>query len=173
VRRTNGQDAVLGEKNEVDIELALVTMALLADDEVAAIQLKEHHGITTTAARLAVIRRRFVERSEGPRRRRRPARESAHQRLCDNAKLAGVAVQLAIKRTLELLASGRCQDPLKVGRDLADVQAKAIDESRLVQDKPTVIVAKPKIAAIISGLESLEGLETDPEEVSGARRPTA
>jgi hypothetical protein len=51
----------LSEKNEVDIELALVTMALLPDDEAAAVQLKEQHGITTTAARLAVVRRRFAE----------------------------------------------------------------------------------------------------------------
>jgi hypothetical protein len=93
--------------------------------------------------------------------------------LGDNAKLAGVAIRLAVKRTLELLAEGRVQDPSRVARDLADVQAKAIDKSRLLQDKPTAIVAKPKMAEIISGLESLGVIEADAEDVSDPPELTA
>jgi hypothetical protein len=164
----------LSEKNELDIELALVTMALLADDEAAAVQLKEHHGITTTAARLAVVRRRFAEQFQKAREGVAVQQERALiSDLGDNAKLAGVAVQLAVKRTLELLAAGKCTDPSKVARDLADVQAKAIDKSRLLQEKPTVIVAKPKMSEIISGLEALGVIETDAEETSDAPELTA
>jgi hypothetical protein len=156
----------LSEKNEVDIELALVTMALLPDDEAAALQLKAH-GITTTAARLAVVRRRFAEQFQEAREGVAGQQENALiSDLGDNAKLAGVAIRLAVKRTLELLAEGRVQDPSRVARDLADVQAKAIDKSRLLQDKPTVIVAKPKLAEIISGLESLGVIDADAEDVS-------
>src|SRR5262249_43675184 len=123
----------LSERNEVDIELALVTMALLADDEAVAIQLKEHHGIITTAARLAVVRRRFADQFQTAREGVAVQQENALiGDLGDNAKLAGVAIQLAVKRTLELLAEGRVQDPSRVARDLADVQAKAIDKSRLL-----------------------------------------
>jgi predicted DNA-binding protein (UPF0251 family) len=164
----------LSEKNEVDVELALVTMALLPDDEAAAVQLKEQHGITTTAARLAVVRRRFAEQFQKAREGVAVQQEKALiSDLGDNAKLAGVAIQLAVKRTLELLAEGRVQDPSRVARDVADVQAKAIDKSRLLQDKPTVIVAKPKMAEIISGLESLGVIEADAEDLSDAPKLTA
>lgn len=164
----------LSEKNELDIELALVTMALHTNDEAAAVQLKEHHGITTTAARLAVVRHRFAEQFQKAREGVAVQQENALiSDLGDNAKLAGVAIQLAVKRTLELLAEGRVQDPSRVARDLADVQAKAIDKSRLLQDKPTVIVAKPKMAEIISGLESLGVIEADAEDVSDPPQLTA
>jgi hypothetical protein len=164
----------LSEKNEVDIELALVTMALVIDDEAAATQLKEHHGITTTAAHLAVVRRRFAEQFQKAREGVAVQQEKALvSDLSDNAKLAGIAVQLAINRTLELLASGSCQDPSKVARDLADVQAKAIDKSRLLQDKPTAIVAKPKMSELIAGLEALGVIEADAEDVSDAPELTA
>jgi hypothetical protein len=88
----------LSEKNEVDIELALVTMALLPDDEEAAVQLKEQHGITTTATRLAVVRRRFAEQFQKAREGVAVQQENALiSDLRDNAKLAGVAIQLAVK----------------------------------------------------------------------------
>jgi hypothetical protein len=149
-------------------------MALLADNEAAVVQLKEHHGITTTAARLAVVRRRFAEQFQKAREGVAVQQEKALiSDLGDNAKLAGVAIQLAVKRTLELLAEGRVQDPSRVARDLADVQAKAIDKSRLLQDKPTVIVAKPRMAEIISGLESLGVIEADAEDVSDPPELTA
>jgi hypothetical protein len=113
-------------------------------------------------ARLAVVRRRFAEQFQKARESVTVQQERALiSDLGDNAKLAGVAIQLAVKRTLELLAEGRVQDPSRIARDLSDVQAKAIDKSRLLQDKPTVIVAKPKMAEIISGLESLGVIEAD------------
>jgi hypothetical protein len=137
------QTKFLSPKNELDTELVLHTMAAYPDDEEAINHLKEHHGLTLTTGHLASLR---YQKQSGLQK----ARESlAVQQeralisdLADNARQAGMIVKLALRETRRQLEAGEIRDPSRVARDAADAQAKAIDKSRLLQQKPTVIVHK-------------------------------
>jgi hypothetical protein len=130
----------LSPKNDLDLKIALRTMALFPDDAEAVAQLKEHHGLTVTVAHLGSLRHRYPEQLLEAREKIAIQRERALiSDLGDNAALAGLVVRGALKEQREQLEAGYVKDPSRVARDVADVQAKAIDKSRLLQDKPTQI----------------------------------
>jgi len=57
----------LSRKNELDIELALTTMALYPDDEDTIAALNEHHNLIVTAPHLAYLRRQYPDRLQAAR----------------------------------------------------------------------------------------------------------
>jgi hypothetical protein len=59
--------------------------------------------------------------------------------MLDNAQLATEGEARAARRTIEALDAGTVKEPWRVARDMADMKAKNVDKSRLMQDKPTQI----------------------------------
>jgi hypothetical protein len=133
----------LSLKNDVDVEICLHTIALYPDLEEAAAHLKQFHGLTTTPTQLGNLRHQFPEEFQR-------ARESMSQRqermlisdLGDEAAQATGIIAEGLKQVQRRLEAGTVQEPWRVVRDIADARSKAIDKSRLLQDKPTVIVDK-------------------------------
>jgi hypothetical protein len=133
----------LSLKSDVDVELCLHTIPLYPDlDEVAA-HLKDFHGLTTTATQLGNLRHQFPEESQKARDKMAERQERGLiSDLDDEAALATRIIEEGLKQVQRRLEAGTVQEPWRVVRDIADARSKAIDKSRLLQDKPTVIVDK-------------------------------
>jgi hypothetical protein len=132
-------------------------MAAYPDDEEAIAHLKEHHGLTVTAGHLASLR--YQKPNELQRARDNIATQ--HERalisdLGDNARLAAAVVKGALIEARRQLEAGKVTEPSRMARDIADVQAKAIDKSRLLQDKPTAIVQRRDLNEIWAMIEARE-----------------
>jgi hypothetical protein len=125
------------------MELAFQAMATLPTLELAAENLKREHGITTTPWVLKAIRGKYPDRFQ------RAYDESASLReaylvdgMIENANLATLGEAKAAERTIQALDAGEVTEPWRVGRDLADMKAKNVDKSRLMQERPTVITER-------------------------------
>jgi hypothetical protein len=133
--------------------------------------MKEQHGVTVSPGKLRVMRDRFPERFQ------RAYDESALIReaylvdgMIENANLATVGEAKATAGTIEALDADRVAEPWRVGRDLADMKAKNVDKSRLMQEKPTQIVAKSDYNQTMRALEPRfqELLDAEAVEVQDA-----
>jgi hypothetical protein len=146
----------LSYKNDMDWELALSAVAAHPTLEEAAAYLQEYHGKTCTPAVLDGFRKARPERYERVRRQLTPRLEQdLADGLLDNARLAATATSLAIEQTMKLLEAGRCQDPSKVARDLADVQAKSIDKKLALEGRPSQVIETRNTNEIIRRLEGM------------------
>jgi len=134
-------------------------MALFPDDEEAVGHLKRHHELTVTVAHLASLRATRPAELQAARDNIAPERERALiSDLGDNAALAGMVIKGALKAANAQLEAGNVSEPSRVARDVADVQAKAIDKGRLLRDKPTQItrdISDREFYAIEARLEEL------------------
>jgi hypothetical protein len=161
----------LSYKNDVDWELALTALATAPTPEQAVEYLKEYHDRQTTVAVLEGFRRARPERYEQVRRQLTPRLEQElTDGLLDNARLATIATNMAIKRTMELLERGVCRDPSKVARDLADVQAKSVDKKLSLEGRPTQITETRNPEEIIRALEGMrviKRVEVEQGEANG------
>jgi hypothetical protein len=150
----------LSEKNQVDVDLTLATMAACPTLEVAVEHLKDQHGITTTTKNLEVFKRLHLEDYEKMRNQLAPLREQTFANdMLDVATMATQVEQAAVERTMDLLAKGKIADPSKVARDLADVKAKNTDKRLAIQGRPTTIVEKRSVEDIWQQLEKMGVVE--------------
>jgi hypothetical protein len=149
----------LSHGDQANEQIVLHAMALYPDGEECVAHLKEHHGLTLTAAHLGSLRATRPAELQVARENIAVQREKALiSDLSDNAALAGLVVKGALKATRGQLEAGYVKEPSRVARDVADVQAKAIDKSRLLQDKPTQItqtISDTQFYAIEAKLEAM------------------
>lgn len=151
----------LSEKNQVDVDLALATMAACSTLEEASKHLKKEHGLTINPKKLEVFKRMHLEEYEKLRNELAPLREQTFANdMLDVASMATQVEQAAVARTMTLLGEGRIADPSKVARDLADVKAKNTDKRLAIQGRPTSIVEKRSVEDIWGQLEKMGVVET-------------
>jgi predicted transcriptional regulator len=147
-------------------------MAAYPTLEIAVEQLKEQHGITTTARALEVFKSHHLEEYEKLRNQLAPLREQSFANdMLDVASMATQVEQAAIAKTMELLEAGRIADPSKVARDLADVKAKNTDKRLAIQGRPTSIIAKRSVEDIWDQLEDMGVVTVDAEVVEQPALP--
>jgi hypothetical protein len=84
--------------------------------------------------------------------------------MLDNAQLATEGEARAARRTIEALDAGTVKEPWRVARDLADMKAKNVDKSRLMQDKPTHITATRSVTEMFNQLEALGVIDGEAED---------
>src|SRR5262249_43914321 len=84
--------------------------------------------------------------------------------MVDNAQLVTEGEARAARRTIEALDAGTVREPWRVARDLADMKAKNVDKSRLMQDKPTQITVTRSLTEIYNQLAALGVLEGEAED---------
>jgi hypothetical protein len=155
----------LSLKHDVDVELCPHTIALYADPEEASTHLEAFHGLTVTPVQLGNLRHQFPEEFQ----KATDNMAGRHERalisdLGNEAALATRIIEEGLKQVQRRLEAGTVQEPWRVVRDIADARSKAIDKSRLLQDKPTVIVDKTStnerwrlLQAAIRAEEAIDG----------------
>jgi hypothetical protein len=84
--------------------------------------------------------------------------------MLDNAQLATEGEAGAARRTIQALDAGAVREPWRVARDLADMKAKNVDKSRMMQDKPTAITVTRSLTEIFNQLEALNVIDGEVEE---------
>jgi hypothetical protein len=156
---------LLSRKNDVHVELAFDAMATVPTLELAVERLKEEYGITTTPQVLEAVRRFFPERFKKVRDESVAVSEAyLVDGMLDNAQLATEGEARAARRTIEALDAGMVKEPWRVARDLADMKAKNVDKSRLLQDKPTQITVTHSVAEIFNQLQALGVIDGEVED---------
>ena len=147
-------------------------MAVCPSLDQAVVYLRDYHDKTTTPAVLEGFRRARPEQYETVRRQLAPRLEQElADGLLDNARLAAAATGLAIERSTQLLESGKCVDPSRVARDLADVQAKSIDKRLALEGRPSQVVETRNASEIIRALEGMKvvkSVDVSPAQIEEA-----
>lgn len=139
-----------------DMEVALAAAVAWPTLEEACEYLYDTHDIEATTEQLQRHMRRFPERVDKLREELAPKLEArAANGMLDNAARCTEVLGLAIEKTKAYLESPRCTDPSTVGRNLADIMAKSVDKSRLLQDKPTHIHADRSLEETLRALEAI------------------
>lgn len=150
----------MSEKNQVDVDLALATIAACPTLQAASEHLKQEYNIIVTEKTLKVYEYRYRGEFEKIRNQLAPLREqSLANDMLDVASMATQVEQVAIEHTMELLAAGKVSDPSKVARDLADVKAKSVEKRLAIQGRPTSIVENRSVEDIWKQLEKLGVME--------------
>lgn len=141
--------------NEVHQELALMALAASPTAKDAVEYLKAEHNIVCVEKKLTGMAKYRREQYEELRERIAPLKEKqlAHN-LLDNALYASEVTAQAIEQLQGRLQYVKTDQLSRVARDLADVQAKAVDKKLALEGRPTAIVENRSASEIIRALES-------------------
>lgn len=155
---------LLSRKNDHHVEMAFAAMATLPTLELAVERLREH-GITTTPQVLEGVRRFYPDRFKKVWEESVAVREAyLVDGMLDNAQLATEGEARAARRTIAALDAGTVKEPWRVARDMADMKAKNVDKSRLMQDKPTHITVTRSVTEMFNQLEALGVIDGEAED---------
>ncbi len=143
----------ISTKNDTQLELVFASVAATNSLPEAIEMLKEHKLQATEKYLESLCKHHPVRLSETRNRLKAATEESLTSNLTNNALRASIATGVAVEKTQELLESGRCQDPSKTARDLADVVSKSTEKKLLLEGKPTTISENRSPTEIISALE--------------------
>jgi hypothetical protein len=142
-----------------------VTALIVCPSVEDAVEALKNQGITTTVAKLEVMRDKvpsFMERYQERRQELAPILEGILANdLLDNARRSTVAVNLAVQKTQELLEAGKVQDPSRVARDLSQVMSQQVEKRMSIQGRPTQIVEHRDVNQILAGLQALGVVKVD------------
>lgn len=139
-----------------DMEIALSAAVAWPTLEEACEYLYDTHDIEVSPEQLERNLRRFPERVDKIRQELAPKLEQrAANGMLNNAARCTEVLGLAIDKTKAYLESPRCTDPSTVGRNLADIMAKSVDKSRLLEEKPTHITADKSLDEVFRALKAI------------------
>jgi hypothetical protein len=143
-------------ENPVQIELALMALAASPTAKDAVAYLKAEHDIVCVESKLTGLARYHTEQYEELRQRIAPLKEKQlANNLLDNALYASDVTAQAIGQLQERIKYVKTDQLSRVARDLADVQAKAVDKRLALEGRPTVITETRSAPEIIRALESM------------------
>jgi hypothetical protein len=152
----------LSRANDFDVERAITAMIVCPTLE-DAVEVLKLQGTPATVDWLRVWRDRdpiVKERYQHRREELAPQLEGMFANdLLDNARMATLAVKLAIEKTEELLTAGKVGDPSRIARDLSQVMAQSLDKRLAVQGRPTQIVENRDVGEILRKLQALGVIE--------------
>ncbi len=143
----------ISTKNDTQLELVFASVAATNSLPEAIEMLKEHKLQATEKYLESLCKHHPVRLSETRNRLKAATEESLTSNLTNNALRASIATGVAVEKTQELLESGRCQDPSKTARDLADVVSKSIEKKSLLEGKPTSISENRNVDELLNALE--------------------
>ncbi len=143
----------ISTKNDMQMELVFATVAA-TNNYAEAVELLKEHKLQTNERVIENYCRHNPERLAEARKALLPRLEEAlTSNLLNNALKASEVTRTAVERTQEMLESGRCQDPSKTARDLADVVSKSVEKKALLEGKPTSVHETRNVAEIMNALE--------------------
>ncbi len=136
-------------------DIALGALALYGPEE-AVEYLYDIHDIECSADDLERCRRRFPEEYQEIREKLAPKLEAvAVADIRSNIVKSNAVISLAIDRAHEALKNGRCRDPEKVGREIAEIQSKGKDTMMALQGRPAVVKEVRNVDEILRALKAL------------------
>ena len=156
--------------NDTQMELALMALAASPTPEDACAFLKEEHDIIAVPSKITAIARSRPAQFEELRQRIVPLKEKAlTHNLLDNALYASDVVSVAMEQLTQRLAENRIKPEYlsRVARDVADVQAKAIEKKMTLEGRPSVITETRNAAEIIGALERMKVVKQIEVSVDG------
>ncbi len=143
----------ISTKNDMQMELVFATVAA-TNNYAEAVELLKEHKLQTTERIVELHCIHNPQRLAEARSALKPRLEEALiGNLTNNALKASEVTRVAVERTQEMLESGRCQDPSKTARDLADVVSKSVEKKALLEGKPTSVTENRNVADIMNALE--------------------
>lgn len=153
--------AFLSYKNAFDMEKATTAIAGFPTLEEAVDYLKGM-GHQTTVDALKAFERWAPERIQKRREELAPDREKRLlTELLTTAEITTRVTNLAIEKTEEQIAAGKCADPAKAARDISQVKTQTLDKYLTLSGRPTKIVQTGSYEDIIRQLVAMKVATVD------------
>lgn len=158
----------LSYDNEADQSLALMALAASPTPEEAVEYLAAEYNITCVPSKLVGMAKFRREQYEELRQKIAPLKEKQlANNLLDNAVYASEVTMQAVQQLQAKVDEGRvpAESLSRVARDLADVQAKAVDKRLALEGRPTVITETRSAPEIIRKLEHMGVVNSTATEI--------